>query len=431
MTRDEILAEAMKRIRLQPQFVPIITSNCFEKSILSGRGSGKSYAVADAMILKSFYGAVNDVILCAREYQASMGDSVHALLKSRIDHFGMNKLFDVQKTVIVNKSSGVKFLFKGISRNPTSLKSIPNIKRIWFEEAGDVTEVSVQIATNTLRGTLDEGEIIYTWNPNRVSDYIYKRTFEMGVENMLVINTNWRENRYLPETTKALIETSKKSDSDDVYQHIWEGKLANESNTVIIPRSHLTTQKERQETGVVSIGVDVARYGEDRTVFVKRDGYNVVDIVVLEKLDTVQVVDELRRFTTKLPQLTGSIIVDDGGIGGGVVDQLTRLYRDVVAVNFGASAIKHQDYVNTATEIWFNFQSIAEKVYIPKDITNYSELIDELSTRLYHYKSTSTGTKLAVQTKDDYKKQSKRSPDLADALLLAFYTPTTWTSIYD
>ena len=110
------------------------------------------------------------------------------------------------------------------------------------------------------------------------------------------------------------------------------------------------------------------------------------------------------------------IKVDDGGVGGGVSDQLKHWGAKVIRVNFGSKATQPEKYANMATEMWFEFP--IDEVSIPDD----EELMDELSERRYDYDKQEVKR---IEPKDEFKPRIGRSPDKADALLLSFYTGKT------
>ena len=108
--------------------------------------------------------------------------------------------------------------------------------------------------------------------------------------------------------------------------------------------------------------------------------------------------------------------VDDGGVGGGVTDTLRRLGAKVIPINFGSASTQPKKYGNLATEMWFEFP--IDEVSLPDD----EDLMDELSERRYDYDKMEVKT---VEKKSEFKKRFGRSPDKADALLMAFYTGKT------
>lgn len=169
------------------------------------------------------------------------------------------------------------------------------------------------------------------------------------------------------------------------------------------------------------VGVDVARFGSNKTVFVYRKGYNVERIQKHALKDTMQTAGLLTAFMAENPGSLG--VVDNVGVGAGVVDRLYEEQRKVVGVNVGMKPRDEEQFVNIRAEAYWNLRDlfITGKISIPDD----GELIGQLAT--LKYKFTSKGLR-QIEGKDDMVKRGLVSPDCADALALSFY-PTGMGSI--
>jgi phage terminase large subunit len=162
-------------------------------------------------------------ILCAREYQASIKDSVHRLLADRIDHWGLGGFYEVQRDTIIGKN-GTTFIFRGVRHNVQSIKSMTGLTRVWVEEAQTVSEESWRILIPTVR---DEGsEIWLSLNPGRKDDSTSQRFIESPPDDSVVIKINYDGNPYFPDT----LDQERKRDQERLdpatYAHIWEGAYA-------------------------------------------------------------------------------------------------------------------------------------------------------------------------------------------------------------
>ena len=165
-------------------------------------------------------------------------------------------------------------------------------------------------------------------------------------------------------------------------------------------------------------GLDVARFGDDRTALAKRRGNVMLEPVKSwSGLDTMQVagtiVDEYR--TTPDDEKPSQIVVDSVGLGAGVVDRLNELRLPVMGRNVGEQPAAKERYVRYRDELWFACREwlAGRDVAMPKD----DKLIAELTGPKYTINSTG---KVMVERKEDMKKRGLRSPDLADALVLTF-----------
>jgi hypothetical protein len=162
--------------------------------------------------------------------------------------------------------------------------------------------------------------------------------------------------------------------------------------------------------GGIVVGADIARFGSDSTVFIKRQGLQVVDVMILQKKDTQEVARKLAEFAEG-----GRIVVDDTGVGGGVTDKLNELGCNVRAVNFASRPRDKKRYSDIVSEMWFSLAGQIKDIGLKMD----NELMAELSSRYYKY---TPDEKRKVESKEDYKKRSgKHSPDRADATILCFY----------
>jgi phage terminase large subunit len=193
------------------------------KCAYGGRGSAKSWSVADAAIARAAT-RPRQRILCAREFQRSIKDSVHYLLASQIERLGFERAFRVIDTEITCKATGSQFIFAGLHHNISSLKSLEAIDVCWVEEAEVVSEDSWSKLIPTIRKP--GSEIWVTFNPDQESDPTYRR-FVPGQPQFDPARTksamvSWRDNPCLPDVLKAELEHLRKTDPE-AYAHIWEG----------------------------------------------------------------------------------------------------------------------------------------------------------------------------------------------------------------
>ena len=165
------------------------------------------------------------------------------------------------------------------------------------------------------------------------------------------------------------------------------------------------------------IGVDPARFGEDRTVITIRQGRTAEILHKVQGKDTMQVVGLVVTFIKKYsPE---AVYIDVGGLGAGVVDRLKEMgYSMCRGVNFGEKSMWPDKYVNKRAEMWGQMKEwIGEQ---PVQITDDDALQADLCSLRYDYDSHG---RLKIESKDDAKKRGIRSPDLADSLALTFAFP--------
>lgn len=162
------------------------------------------------------------------------------------------------------------------------------------------------------------------------------------------------------------------------------------------------------------MGVDVARFGSDETVFYFRQGLQSFPMKVFRGLDTQQI-GELVNQEAKIFK-ADAVFIDAVGIGAGVVDKVRSLgVQGVYECNGGSQALRNKEFVNRNAEMW---HKVKEWLKAGGSIPDDSALCDQLTNREYGYDNTS---RLQLEKKDDMKKRGLASPDRADALALTFY----------
>ena len=118
------------------------------KVLYGGRGGAKSWGVARALLIQAAVAPLR--VLCAREFQSSIVESVHHLLQSQIGIIGLGDFYEVQSSVI-RGANGSEFIFAGLRNNVTKIKSFEGIDRVWIEEAQTVSRSSWETLIPTIR----------------------------------------------------------------------------------------------------------------------------------------------------------------------------------------------------------------------------------------------------------------------------------------
>jgi phage terminase large subunit len=189
------------------------------KVYYGGRGGGKSVSIARNFIVKGF--SSRRKIICTREIQKSIQDSVHALLEQEIINVGLQDFFEVQATSIFSKYNGTEFLFAGLRSNINSIKSIPGLTDGWVEEAQSASVSNIRTLAYTIREP--NSEIILSLNPDLEDDPIYQDFILHPPEDAIVCKINWQDNPWFPAVLRQDMEDTKRRSMAD-YLHIWEGR---------------------------------------------------------------------------------------------------------------------------------------------------------------------------------------------------------------
>lgn len=188
------------------------------KVLYGGRDGAKSWSVARYLIARAI--AKPERILCTREVQKSIAESVHQLLSDQIKALGVEHLFTIQNNYILG-TNGSQFAFHGLSgQTATSLKSFEGTTICWVEEAQTITKRSLQILTPTIRR--DGSEIILTFNPDMDTDEVYSRFVSRPVADAIVCKVNWDDNPWHSKALDSEREAMLRDDPDE-YAHIYGG----------------------------------------------------------------------------------------------------------------------------------------------------------------------------------------------------------------
>lgn len=379
-----------------------------------GRGSTKSHSVARALLLIGRNEKKR--ILCTREFQNSIEDSSYQLLVDLINKYQFND-YTYTKNSVINRETGTNIIFKGLKKGTgQSVKSLEGIDLTWVEEAQSVSQESLDILSPTIRNK--GSQLIFTFNRIYEQDPVYMKYVNDPPPNTYSRMVNYdvaQRAGFFPEVLRIEMENDKAKDPD-LYAHKWLGEPITQGENSILARTSVLAAMERtiEAEGAIEVGVDVARMGDDRTEFVKRKGLKEIGRQTFTKLRTTEVCDRLEFFIDNDKEIL--LKIDDTGVGGGVTDEMMVRGYNVMAINFGAKASDPDKYPNLISEAWFYMRDIVDEM----DITNDSDLLMELTNRKWVMDSKG---RRGVEGKDAYKKRGNRSPDKADATILAFYTP--------
>jgi len=199
-------------IKLQMLFDP-----CRYKVLYGGRGGAKSWGIARALLVIGVKKPTR--VLCAREFQNSIGQSVHKLLSDQIISLKLESFYEITQNSIRGKN-GTEFAFVGLKNNITNIKSYEGVDICWVEEAQSVSKTSWNILIPTIRK--EQSEIWISFNPELESDETYQRFVVSPPENCKVAKINWSDNPWFPDTLR-LEKDALFSRDREAYNTVWEG----------------------------------------------------------------------------------------------------------------------------------------------------------------------------------------------------------------
>lgn len=429
-----------------PYFKPLIRKARY-KVLYGGRGSGKSYFLAELAVEVSR--RIGTVILCTREFQGSLGDSVYQLLIETIDRLGYADEFDILKSTITHKGTGAKFVFYGIKNNVTKIKSIQGVGVCWVEEAEAVTKNSWDVLIPSIRGDKN-AEIWISFNPKNILDDTYQRFIVHPPKDSIVLKANYDINPHFADTPLLADMLECKERDEDLYRHIWLGEPVADSELAIIKPSWIEAAIDAHEklgfsaAGRRILGFDVADEGDDANATVLRHGSVVTDMQQWRGQDVIYSADKVYLYAQE--QNIDRIVYDNIGVGAGVKAQFRRKNGKVQTLGFNAGGAvykpdaKYTDdkrnrdmFANIKAQAWWMVRDRFYKTWravhhgdnYPEDqlislsgsLHELDYLTAELSRPQVDYDQNG---RVKAESKKDMKKRGIPSPNRADALVMAF-----------
>ena len=216
-------------VEFPPRLLPLLNPSmpARYRVAYSGRGAAKSWSFARALILRALVEPVR--VLCAREYQGSIAESVHKLLSTQVEELRLDPWFTIQRDSITS-FRGAEFLFTGLHQNVAKIKSTENVSIAWVEEAERVSDESWQVLIPTIRKP--GSEVWITFNPDAPTDPTYRRFVTSAPPGALVEFVSYRDNPWLPSELDAERRYLESVDAD-AAAWIWEGKCRAASDAQI------------------------------------------------------------------------------------------------------------------------------------------------------------------------------------------------------
>lgn len=192
-----------------------------------GRGAAKSRTVATGLVIQSV--ERHERVLCGREVQRSIKDSVKRLLDDEIERLGLSSAFVSTEAEIRGPNDSL-FLFSGIKGNANGIKSIEGITTFWGEEAQAFSQASIDTVIPTIRAP--NSRLIWTWNPDLETDPIdvMFRGKDGTPPSSIVREVNYTNNKWFPDVLRTEMEWDRSRDIDK-YNHIWLGTYRRNSES--------------------------------------------------------------------------------------------------------------------------------------------------------------------------------------------------------
>ena len=404
----------------QAEFLTALANGERKMSVRSGHGTGKSTTASWAMLWYVLLRFPNKVVVTAPT-SGQLFDALFAELKRWI-----NELPDQLKVLLTVKSDRVElsaapaeaFISARTSRaeTPEALAGVhsENVLLV-VDEASGVPEKVFEAAAGSMSG--HAATTILLSNPTRSSGTFF--------ESQTRLAATWWTRRWScvesPLVSDEFVDEMRARYGEDsnAFRIRVLGEFPMADDDTIIP-FHLADSAIKRDIEITPDtkpvwGLDVARFGADKTALCKRDGNVVTEITSWQGLDLMQTVGRvMAEYEGLSPSMRPSeILVDSIGVGGGVVDRLRELGAPVRGINVGEAPAMGNTYMNLRAELWFKVKGWLEdrSCKLPDD----DQLLAELTSIRYAF---TPGGKMKAESKDDMRKRGLKSPDLADALCL-------------
>lgn len=445
----------LSKPQLNPVLKPFWLKPARNRVLYGGRMSSKSWDAAGFACYLADNAKLR--ILCVRQFQNKIEESVYALLKIQIERFGLTNRFEVQAKKIYNRATQTEFLFYGLWRDITQVKSTEDIDILWIEEAHALTESQWEILEPTIRKAHSQIWIIF--NPDLATDFAYKRFVTNPPPDTIVRRINYDENPFLSETALKVIRAMQNED-EDKFKHVYLGEPLENDETVVIKRKWIMAALDAhiklgiQASGKRVKGFDIADDGRDECATIDVGGCVVVGA---DKWKAKE--DELLKSCTRVyaaAKMSGAHVnYDSIGVGASAGAKFKELNdanevkpTRITYAKFNAGGAvwkpdaiydadtqtKNKDhFANIKAQAWwlvadrfkntYNAVTNGEK-FAPEDLIcidsklpYLSLLIDELATPMRDFNALG---KVKVESKEDLAKREIASPNMADAFIMAF-----------
>jgi phage terminase large subunit len=403
---------------LPPKLNPILTEfdNYQYFLIDGGRGGGKSQAIGRFILYLCEFRDIR--VVCGRETQNSITESVYSIMADLITKYNLN--FEIQASKIIHRSTGSMINFRGFrEQGRFNIQGMEGVDVLWIDEAQAITKDTLASLIPTIRK--DNSKVIFTMNRHVHNDPAYINFCNRS--DCLHIHINYDDNPFCTEKLKReAIECRKLSESD--YNHIWLGVPLSQSEDCVFGHEELMACKNavypiRPGYDTKICGVDIARYGDDKCA--------VVTLTQMGALHwEVSFVDQWghtdlntttgRILITSTNQNATKCIIDEDGIGAGPLDTLNKGRGLQHFVGFRNPALSYQDnkfYGNNRTK---NVYKLKDMILAGHICIRNDDLLAELETLRYTFDH---NQRRILISKDKMRKDGVKSPNLADALIMA------------
>jgi len=404
----------------QTEFLEAISDNNRRISVRSGHGVGKSTAASWAMLWYLLTRYPVKVVVTAPT-SSQLFDALFAEIKRWVKEMppALSELLEVKSDRIELKPSPTEaFISARTSRaeQPEALQGIhsDNVMLV-ADEASGVPESVFEAAAGSMSG--HNAVTVLLGNPVRGSGYFFE-THNRLKDEWFTLHVNCEKSQ---RVSKEFVREMaiKYGEESNAYRVRVLGEFPLADDDTMIPFSVVEQAMNRDievdKYSTMTYGIDVARFGSDKSALAKKKGNVITEVKKWRGLDLMQLVGAIKaEYDSEEPEDRPlNIYIDSIGLGSGVVDRLREMGLPVVGINVSESPAMKNAYINLRGELWGKMKNWLEQrnCVLPKD----DDLLADLTAPRYTFNSSG---KLRVESKEEMKKRGLASPDLADACIL-------------
>ncbi len=292
---DDLELEAPLAVEVPRAFAEVLYQGDWRYRVLyGGRGAAKSHQVAQALLLMGHQQPRR--ILCTRELQSSMKQSVLALLEHYIPILELDEVYTVRRDGLFH-TNGTEFLFMGLRHNVNEIKGTEGIDLCWVEEGQAVSKNSWDVLTPTIRR--EGSEIWVTFNPLLATDPTYEMFITNPPADAIVRKVTFRDNPWFPDVLRKDMEARRANDLEG-YLHIWEGELWKRSALQILHNWRVEEFEPAEEWHGPYFGIDFG-FSNDPLVVVRCWIFD--NVLYLDHVEGGRKIenDDIRRVVDRVP----------------------------------------------------------------------------------------------------------------------------------
>lgn len=407
-----------KILNIPPKLIPVITEfNNYSRFLLEGgRGGGKSQSIARVLLWIAEQRKVT--IVCGRELQVTIADSVKKIFDDLINEFKLN--FKTTDKEIIHNVTGSTFKFKGFrEQGRVSIKGLEGVDILWIDEAEAIQKATLDIITPTIRKA--KSKIIFTMNRNVRGDAVYN--YCLNRDDCLHIKINYYDNPHCTDVLKKEAEICKKNNPID-YNHIWLGNPKEQDKDFLISATKLDASKNLNPSNEAMklhsvLTIDLAGSGGDSNVakLIKQvNSITWVDAITLDWHEPDTDVTKGKIISYISQYKPDVVILDSDGVGYSIACSIKNIFENTILFR-GAGKVKDpkSSAINARAEGYLEVRNFINNNWLK---ITHDKTLKQLEYLKLKYKHNGS---IVIESKDEIRKEQGESPDYADSLMMGIY----------